>query len=79
MGNGLMVFINIASLAVVIWAVIDVARRSAAVLAPKWKALWIAGMVGGWLLFGVIGAFVSVFYLAGPRKRLKASEYSGRY
>lgn len=79
MGNGLMVFINLASLAVVIWGVIDVARRSTLVLASRWKALWIAGMIGGWLLFGAIGAIVSVFYLAGPRKRLKAGEYSRRY
>jgi uncharacterized ion transporter superfamily protein YfcC len=79
MGNGLMLFINIASMAVVIWGVIDVARRPASRLAPRWKALWIAGMVGGWLLFGIIGAIVSVFYLAGPRKRLNAGEYSGRY
>jgi hypothetical protein len=79
MGHGLLVFINVASLAVVIWATIDVARRPAVALAPRWKALWIAGMVGGWFLFGIIGAIVSVFYLAGPRKRLNAGKYSGRY
>jgi hypothetical protein len=48
-------------------------------LARKWKALWIAGMIGGWFLFGIIGAAVAAFYLAGPRKRLNAGEYSGRY
>ena len=79
MGHGLLVFINVVSLAVVIWAVIDVVRRPAAALAPRWKALWIAGMVGGWYLFGIIGAIVSVVYLVGPRKRLKAGEYSSRY
>lgn len=79
MGNGLLVFIGFASLAVVMWGIIDVARRPAAALAPRWKALWIAGMIGGWLLFGIIGAIVSAFYLAGPRKRLKAAAYSGRY
>ena len=73
MGHGLLVLINTASLAVVIWAVIDVARRPAAALAPRWKALWIAGMIGGWFL-RIIGAIVSVFYLAGPWKRLKAGE-----
>jgi len=56
-----------------------VVRRPAAALAPRWKALWIAGMVGGWFLFGIIGAIVSVVYLVGPRKRLKAGEYSSRY
>jgi hypothetical protein len=79
MGNGLLFFINIASLAVVIWAVVDVARRSALSLERKWKALWIAGMIGGWYVFGIIGAAVAVFYLTGPRKRLNAGEYSSRY
>lgn len=75
----MLVFVSIASLAVVIWGIIDVARRPAMVLAPKWKALWIAGMIGGWFLFGIIGAVVSVFYLAGPRRRLNAGRYSNRY
>jgi hypothetical protein len=79
MGNGLLFFINIVSLAVVIWGVVDVARRPAMALERKWKALWIAGMVGGWFLFGIIGAVVSVVYLAGPRRRLNAGEYSSRY
>jgi hypothetical protein len=79
MGNGLLVFINVVALAVVIWGVIDVARRPAVALAPRWKALWIAGMIGGWFLFGIVGAIVSVFYLVGPRKRLKAGQYSGRF
>jgi hypothetical protein len=74
-----MLFISLASLAVVIWGIIDVARRPTMVLAPKWKALWIAGMIGGWFLFGIIGAVVSVFYLAGPRRRLNAGRYSNRY
>jgi hypothetical protein len=75
----MLVFVSIASFAVVIWGIIDVARRPAMVLAPKWKALWIAGMIGGWFLFGIIGAVVSVFYLAGPRRRLNAGRYSNRY
>jgi hypothetical protein len=78
MGNGLLVFINFASLAVVIWGVVDVARRPAVALAGRWKALWIAGMIAGWFLFGIVGAMVSVFYLVGPRKRLNIHEYSGR-
>jgi hypothetical protein len=79
MGNGLLVFIDIASLAIVIWGIIDVARRPVVALAPKWKALWIAGMIGAWFIFGIIGAAVSIFYLAGPRKRLNAGQYSSRY
>jgi hypothetical protein len=75
----MLVFGSIASLAVVIWGIFDVARRPTSVLASKWKALWIAGMIGGWFLFGIIGAVVSVFYLAGPRRRLNAGRYSNQY
>ena len=77
--NGLLFFINLASLAVVVWAVVDVVRRPAISLGRRAKVLWIAGMIAGWFLFGIIGAAVAAFYLAGPRKRLKAREYSGRY
>ena len=79
MTHALLVFVSFASLAVVFWAIIDVARRPSLALAPKWKALWIAGMVGGWFLFGIIGAIVSAFYLAGPRRRMNAGRYSNRY
>jgi hypothetical protein len=79
MGNVLSTFIVLASLALVIWAIFDVARRPAVALAGKWKALWIAGMVGAWFLFGAIGATVSAFYLVGPRNRLNAAKYSGRH
>jgi hypothetical protein len=78
MSNILSVFITLATLAVVVWAVVDVARRPAVVLAGKWKALWIAGMVGAWFLLGAIGATVSAFYLVGPRRRLNSVTYSGR-
>jgi hypothetical protein len=75
----MLLFISIASLAVVVWGVVDVARRPALALAPKWKALWIAGMIGGWFIFGAIGALVSLVYLAGPRRRLNTGRYSSRY
>jgi hypothetical protein len=74
-----LLLVTLASLAVVVWAVIDVAKRPAVALAGKWKALWIAGMVGAWFLLGAIGATVSAFYLAGPRKRLNTINYSGRH
>jgi DMSO reductase anchor subunit len=79
MGNILLDFITLGSLAVVVWAVIDVARRPAVALDRKWKAVWIAGMVGAWFVFGAIGAFIATFYLAGPRRRLNAVSYSGRH
>lgn len=74
-----LLFVTLASLTVVVWAVIDVARRPAVALAGKWKALWITGMVGAWFLFGAIGATISAIYLAGPRKRLNTIHYSGRH
>ena len=74
-----LLLVTLASFAVVVWAVIDVAKRPAVALAGKWKALWITGMVGAWFLFGAIGATVSVFYLAGPRKRLNTINSSGRH
>jgi hypothetical protein len=63
MGNVLLDFITLGSLAVVVWAVIDVARRPVVALAGKWKAMWIAG----------------AFYLVGPRRRLNSVNYSGRH
>lgn len=74
-----LLLVTVASLAVVVWAVIDAAKRPAVALAGKWKALWITGMIGAWFLFGAIGATVSAFYLAGPRKRLNTINYSGRH
>lgn len=73
-----LLFVTLASLAAVVWAVIDVARRPTVALAGKWKAVWITGMVGAWLMFGAIGATASAFYLAGPRRRLNTINYSGR-
>jgi hypothetical protein len=79
MSHGLLLFVEFASLAVVIWGVIDVARRPAASMASARKALWIVGMIAGWFVFGIVGAIVAVFYLAGPRRRLNGRQYSGRY
>jgi len=61
-----------ASLLVVMWAVVDVTRRPPSVLPPRRKALWIAGSVIGWLLFGIVGAAVAIVYLVGPRRRMNA-------
>jgi uncharacterized membrane protein YqjE len=61
-----------ASLVLVMWTVYDVSRRPPQVLPPKQKALWIIGAAAGWLLFGIVGAAISVFYLVGPRRRLNA-------
>jgi hypothetical protein len=61
-----------ASTVVVVWAVIDVARRPRAALPPGRKAAWIIGSVVGWFVFGPIGAAIALVYLMGPRRRLNA-------
>ena len=63
------------SLLVVLWAVWDMARRPALELPPRNKAAWIIGTMIGWLLFGIVGAFVALVYLLGPRKRMNAERW----
>jgi hypothetical protein len=72
----LLLILYLASLVLVIWAVIDVARRPASELPSQKKTLWIIGSLAGWLLFGVVGAAVAVWYLLGPRRRLNENRYS---
>lgn len=61
-----------ASLVVVMWTVVDVARRPRSNLPTRRKALWITGSVVGWLLFGIVGAAGAIVYLVGPRRRMNA-------
>jgi hypothetical protein len=63
----------VASFVVVLWAVVDVARRPSALMKPGHKAVWIVAFVVGWLVFGLVGAGLAVIYLVGPRRRLNAS------
>jgi hypothetical protein len=74
-GSGPMLLLYLASLALVLWGVIDMARRSPHVLPPGKKAAWIIGSVVGWLFFGVIGAIVVILYLVGPRRRMNAQSF----
>jgi cytochrome c oxidase assembly factor CtaG len=67
--------VYIASLVLVIWAIVDLARRPASALPPGRKVLWIVGLVAGWFLFGLVGAIIAVVYLAGTRKRLNQGGY----
>jgi hypothetical protein len=73
--NAPMFLLYAASAALVIWAVIDVARRPSVVMPPARKAVWIIASIVGWFLFGLIGAAIAVFYLVGPRRRLNAARY----
>jgi hypothetical protein len=63
------------SLVLVMWAVTDVARRPSNELPVRTKTVWIVGSVVGWLLFGIVGAAVAVFYLIGPRRRMNAGRW----
>jgi hypothetical protein len=61
-----------ASLVLVMWAVVDMARRPTHELSPGRKTVWILAAAVGWLLLGIVGAFVAIVYLVGPRKRMDA-------
>ena len=75
MTGGPWLLVYVASLVLVIWAVVDLAKRPAQALPPGRKVLWIVGLVAGWFFFGLIGAIVAIVYLSGPRKRLNAGRY----
>ena len=63
------------SLVLVMWTVVDVARRPNSELPPRNKAAWIIGSVVGWLLLGIVGAFVAAVYLIGPRRRMNSQRW----
>jgi uncharacterized membrane protein YqjE len=63
------------SFILVMWTVVDVARRPSGELPPRQKAGWIIGSVVGWLLLGIVGAAVAVLYLVGPRRRMNAQRW----
>jgi hypothetical protein len=60
------------SLMLVMWMVVDVIRRPTRVLPARRKVVWIICTVVGWLLFGIVGAFIAIVYLVGPRRRMNA-------
>jgi len=64
-----------ASLVLVMWTVIDVSRRPRSQLSPKAKTAWIVGSAVGWLLFGIVGAFIAALYLVGPRRRMNSQQW----
>lgn len=68
--QSLLPILVLAGLGLVIWAIVDVARRPPGVLSSRARAGWIAGLVLGSLLFGVVGLIVAVVYLVAVRPRL---------
>lgn len=63
------------SLILVMWCVVDVMRRPRDELPPGKKAAWVLGSLLGWLLFGIVGAAIAVFYLVGQRRKLNAQRW----
>lgn len=66
------------SLAVVIWAVVDIVRQPPSRMGAGRKVGWVLGSVVGWLLLGVVGGIVALVYLAAVRPRLGRGIGSGR-
>jgi hypothetical protein len=73
--NGVTLLIYSLSLIVVVWCVVDVTRRPPDELPRGRKAVWILSSLLGWLLFGIVGAAIAVFYLVGPRRKLNAQRW----
>jgi hypothetical protein len=68
-------FIYGASLVVVMWCIIDVTRRPSNEVTVGRKAAWVVASLMGWLAFGIVGAAIAAFYLAGPRRKLNAQRW----
>lgn len=62
----------VVSLIVIIVAIVDIVRRSPHELPMKRKTIWITSFIVGWLLLGIVGAAIAIFYLTGPRRRMDA-------
>ena len=64
--------VGLASLVLVILAVVDVARRPTYQLWPGQKVAWILPMLLGLLLFGFVGGVLAAVYLFAVRPRFAA-------
>jgi hypothetical protein len=73
--NAATFFIYGVSLILVVWCVIDVTRRPPDEVPRGKKAAWVLASSLGWLLFGIVGAAIAVFYLVGARRRLNANRW----
>jgi hypothetical protein len=60
----------LAGLGLIIWAIVDAARRPPSELSPRAKAGWIIGLVAGTLLLGIVGLVAAIVYLVAVRPRL---------
>jgi len=60
------------TLGLVLWTVVDVARRPRWQLSSGQKAMWIIGSIIGWVLVWPVAAATALIYLFVLRKRLNA-------
>jgi hypothetical protein len=60
------------TLALVLWTVVDVARRPRWQLSSGQKAMWIIGSIVGWVLVWPVAAVTAVIYLFVLRRRLNS-------
>jgi len=60
------------TLALVLWTVVDVARRPRWQLTGGQKAMWIIGSIVGWVLVWPVAAVTALIYLLVLRRRLNA-------
>jgi hypothetical protein len=68
--TGVLLIFVIAGLGLIIWAIVDVARRPPGVLSSRAKTGWLVGLITGTLLFGIVGLVAAVVYLVVVRPRL---------
>jgi hypothetical protein len=73
--NAATFFIYGVSLILVAWCVIDVTRRPPHEVPRGKKIAWVLASSLGWLLFGIVGAAIAVFYLVGARRRLNEQRW----
>ncbi len=66
---------TLASLAITIWAIADVCRHPdlAWRRIGQSRALWVALLIAGWLVTGIVSLVLALVYLVGVRPRLAAA------
>ena len=70
----ILLVVGLIALVLPIWALIDAISRPAGAFtaAGSSKGMWVALIVVFWLLTGIIGAVLSIVYLASIRPRVRA-------
>jgi tetrahydromethanopterin S-methyltransferase subunit F len=64
--------IYIASLIVVVWAIVDIVRQPSWLMSRNQKLGWGLAAGLGWFLLGLVGAVVAAVYLIVIRTRLRS-------